>query len=417
MKHLIIVGGGAAGLVCAGFAGKAGLKVTVVETRERPARKILVTGKGRCNVTNNCTPEDFIKNIPTNPKFIYSAAYGFTSQQTMEMFEELGLALKTERGNRVFPESDNARDVVDALMYFSKQGNAEIVNNRVIELMVRDGVVNGIIDEDGNSITGDYVVLATGGLSYPQTGSDGTGYKLAKQAGHTIVKTRPSLIPIICKEKSECADMMGLSLKNITLTLRENGKKKPIYSQMGEMLFTHFGVSGPLALSASAYLKKDLAEYSLSIDMKPALSVQQLDARVLRDFDNNSNKNLGNILGLLLPRGMVSVVAERSGIGSECKVNQITKQQRADLVNTIKNFTLQPVGLRPIEEAVITSGGVNVKEINPKTMESKICKNLFFAGEVIDVDAYTGGFNLQIAFSTAYLASQGVLEDSLSDNS
>ena len=409
-KHLIIVGGGASGLTCAGFVAQSGVKVTVIEGRERPARKILITGKGRCNVTNNCSPEDFMKNVPTNPKFLYSAAYSFTTQDTMELFEKLGVPLKTERGNRVFPVSDSARDIVDALTGFCKTNDVTIEHQRAAGLLFDENGVNGVLLDNGDELQGDYVLVATGGLSYSATGSDGKGYELARQVGHTIIKPRASLIPIICSEKKECSEMMGLSLKNVTLTLWEEGKKKPTYTDMGEMLFTHFGVSGPLVLSASAYMKKDINKYKLTIDMKPALSKQQLDTRILRDFDENMNKNLGNILGLLLPRAMVQIVAIRSGIGMECKINQITKEQRLVLIDTIKEFSLQPVGLRPIDEAVITSGGVTTKEINPKTMESKVCKGLYFAGEIMDVDAYTGGFNLQIAFSTAYLAAEDIIE-------
>lgn len=409
---VIVVGGGAAGLCCAGFAARNGLSVTVIERRERPARKILVTGKGRCNVTNNCTPEDFMKNVPTNPKFLYSAAYSFTTQDTMKLFEELGVPLKTERGNRVFPVSDNARDIVDALLSFCKKGNVDIYNGLATGLVFEDieqqNTIKGVVLEDGTSLFADYVVLATGGMSYPATGSDGKGYTLARQVGHSITPLRASLIPIICKEKY-CAEMMGLSPRNVTLSLWQKGKKKPIFCEMGEMLFTHFGVSGPLVLSASAYMRRPVQDYALTIDMKPALTKEQLDTRILRDFETNLNKNLGNILGLLLPKAMVPVVARLAEIPLDCKVNQITKEQRTALVETVKAFPLTPVGFRPIEEAVITSGGVSIKEINPSTMESKLCKGLYFAGEMIDVDAYTGGFNLQIAFSTAYKACEGIL--------
>ncbi len=409
-KHLVVIGGGAAGLTCAGFAAKNGMRVTVIEGRERPARKILVTGKGRCNLTNNCTPEVFLKNIPTNPKFMYSAAYGFTSQQTMQLFESLGVPLKTERGNRVFPVSDSARDIVDALLQFCKQGNVDIIHDRVASLVIEENIAKGVVTVSGKTIKADYVLVATGGLSYPETGSDGKGYELAKQAGHTIVKPKASLIPIICAEKRECSEMMGLSLKNVTLSLYEKGKKKPLFSDIGEMLFTHFGVSGPLALSASAYMKKDLQSYKIYIDLKPGLTKEQLDTRLLRDFETNKNKSLGSVLGLLLPRAMIAQMAIFTKIPVDTKINAITKEQRAQLVEGIKAYTLNVVGLRPVEEAVITSGGVSVKEINPTTMESKLCKGLYFAGEVIDVDAFTGGFNLQVAFSTAFLVADGMVE-------
>lgn len=409
MSDVIIIGGGAAGLTCAGFAARNGLSVTVVEGRERPARKLLVTGKGRCNLTNSCSPEDFMKNVPTNPKFLYSAAYGFTAADTMELFESLGVPLKTERGNRVFPQSDNARDIVDALLRFCQQGNVKFVTGRAVAIQRGDAGASGVLLEGGECLPCRAALIATGGMSYPATGSDGKGYALARGAGHSVTPLRPSLIPILCREYC-CADMMGLSLKNVTLSLVQKGKKKPIFTDLGELLFTHFGVSGPLVLSASAYMKGNIDSYTIEIDMKPGLSAEQLDARILRDFEDNLNKNLINILGLLLPRAMVPVAIERSGISPECKINQITKEQRRKLVEVIKSFTLTPSGLRPIEEAVITSGGVTVSEINPATMQSKLCDGLYFAGEVIDVDAYTGGFNLQIAFSTAYLAAKAIAE-------
>lgn len=404
---MLIIGGGAAGLCCAGMAAGGGRQVTVLEGRERPGRKLLVTGKGRCNLTNNCPPEEFLKNLTTNPKFLYSAAYSFTAKDTMELFESLGVPLKTERGNRVFPQSDNARDIVDALTGFCRKGGATIAIGRAEHLLVSDGRIAGAVTGQGEVITADAVVLATGGMSYPATGSDGKGYRLAAEVGHTIVTPRPSLIPILCAERF-CADLMGLSLKNVTLTLSAGGKKKPIFSELGELLFTHFGISGPLALSASAYMRETADSYRLSVDLKPGLTREKLDARLLRDFEENLNRSLGNTLGLLLPRALAPVVAAKSGIPLEQKVNQITRVQRSALVNAVKDFSLTPTGLRPIEEAVITSGGVSVKEINPATMESRLVGGLYFAGEIIDVDAYTGGFNLQIAFSTAYLAAAAI---------
>lgn len=409
MNQVVVIGGGAAGLCCAGFAARGGLPVTVLEGRERPARKLLITGKGRCNVTNNCTPEEFMKNIPQNPKFLYSAAYGFTANDTMALFEELGVPLKTERGNRVFPVSDSARDIVDALLGFCQTGGAKLVTGRAQHILTENGRVTGVMTTQGQTLPATAVVVATGGLSYPATGSDGGGYRLAKALGHTIQPTRPSLIPVVCSDRC-CPEMMGLSLKNVTLSLFTEDKKKPLFTELGEMLFTHFGVSGPLVLSASAYMRGDAGQYRLVIDLKPGLSPQQLDTRILRDFEANQNKNLGSILGLLLPRAMVPVAASRAGIPLECKVNQITKEQRTALIDTIKSFSLTPTGLGPIEEAVITSGGISVREINPATMESKLCGGLYFAGEVMDVDAYTGGFNLQIAFSTGWLAAQSLIK-------
>lgn len=406
---LIVIGGGAAGLTAAGLAAREGLKVRVLETRERPARKILVTGKGRCNLTNNCSPEDFLKNVRQNPKFLTSAIWGFPPSATMELFESLGVPLKTERGNRVFPVSDSARNIVDALTRLIRQGDVSLVCGKVSRLLLEDGRAVGAALEDGREFRGQAVLLATGGKSYPATGSDGSGYELARQAGHTITPLRPSLIPILCRE-SCCADMMGLSLKNVTLTLWEEGKKKPLYSELGEMLFTHFGVSGPLVLSASSYMKGPADRYRLTIDLKPGLTLEQLDARLLRDLGENPNKALGNLLGLLLPRTMVPAMLRAAELPGELKANQVTRAQRQRLEQLVKAFPLTPKGLRPIEEAVVTSGGVSVREVDPSTMASKLCPGLYFAGEVLDVDAYTGGYNLQIAFSTAWQAAQAILE-------
>lgn len=399
-------------MTCAGFAARRGLSVTVVEGRERPARKLLVTGKGRCNLTNNCSPEEFMKNVPNNPKFLYSAAYGFTAEDTMALFEELGVPLKTERGNRVFPQSDSSRDIVDALLCFCDRSGVRIITGRAAALLHDDGGVTGVLLENGDSLSARAVVLATGGMSYSATGSDGKGYALARGVGHTITPLRPSLVPILCRE-SCCAQMMGLSLKNVTLSLWQQGHKKPLFTELGELLFTHFGLSGPLALSASAFMQGAPQRFTLTLDLKPGLTAQQLDARILRDFEGNLNKNLINILGLLLPRAMVPVVIASSEIPPDCKINQITKEQRRRLAEQIKSFPLTPTGLRPIEEAIITRGGVKVSEVNPATMQSKLRSGLYFAGEVLDVDAYTGGFNLQIAFSTAYLAAQALADSSV----
>lgn len=401
---VIVVGGGAAGTMAAGIAAKQGRKVALIERNRRIARKVLITGKGRCNVTNNCDNNAFIQAVKVNGRFLYSAINRFGTQDAMAFFEELGVPLKTERGNRVFPVSDKSVHIVDALARHCS--SAKLLDGRCTVLMLRDGALYGVKLEDGTSVHANSVVIATGGMSYPMTGSDGDGYRLAKQAGHTIVKPTPSLIPIVTKEPW-CKDLMGLSLKNVTLTLTDTAAGKVLYQELGEMLFTHFGISGPLVLSASSHMREEkMADYTITIDLKPGLSIEQLDARLLRDFAKNLNKDFLNSLSDLLPRKMIPVMVALSGIDGEEKVNQITKEQRATLVGLFKGMRVTPQAFRPIEEAIITSGGVNVKEVNPKTMESKLVKGLFFAGEVLDVDAFTGGYNLQIAFSTGVLAGE-----------
>ena len=405
---VIVVGAGAAGLMCAAKAAELSADVLLIERNERAGRKIMITGKGRCNVTNDCDAQEIIKNTKTNGRFLYSSVYSFTPYDTMELFESLGVKLKTERGNRVFPVSDKAVDIVDALVKYTKQNHVKTCNARIKKLIVEDGVLKGVEDYDGRRYYADKVVIATGGVSYPGTGSTGDGYTLAKSVGHTIIQPQPSLIPIIAEE-DYCAKMMGLSLKNVTVTLWDKKKNKKIFSEIGEMLFTHFGVSGPLILSASSHMDaKRISDYEIIIDMKPALSSEQLDARILRDFSKQLNRDFINSLSELLPSKMIPVIVSLSGIEPDRKVNQIKKEERAALVNAIKNIKVTPKGFRPVKEAIITSGGVCVKEINPKTMESKLLPGLYFAGEVIDVDAYTGGFNLQIAFSTAQCAARAV---------
>lgn len=407
---VIVIGAGAAGLMCAAKAAELSADVLLIERNERAGRKIMITGKGRCNVTNNCDAQEVIKNTKTNGRFLYSSVYSFTPADTMELFESLGVKLKTERGNRVFPVSDKAVDIVDALVKYTKKSGVKTCTARIKKLIITDGILRGVEDEDGRQYFADKVVIATGGVSYPGTGSTGDGYILARSAGHTIIQPQPSLIPIISYE-SYCAEMMGLSLKNVTVTLFDKKKNKKLFSELGEMMFTHFGVTGPLILSASSHMDaKKLDNYEIIIDMKPALSEQQLDARILRDFSKQLNRDFINSLSELLPSKMIPVIVKLSGIAPDCKVNQITKEQRADLVHAIKNIKVTPKGLRPVKEAIITSGGVCVKEINPKTMESKLLPGLYFAGEVIDVDAYTGGFNLQIAFSTAQCAAKAICE-------
>lgn len=406
-KKTVIIGGGAAGLFCAGLAAQRGLDVTVIDKNAKPARKLLITGKGRCNVTNNCTPDEVLEHVRTNPRFLYSAIRAFSPSDTMRFFEKQGVELKTERGNRVFPVSDKASDIVDALREFAKRAGVKIVSKtQAVAVGCENGAVSKVLCGEGLGFDADAVVIATGGASYPLTGSNGDGYKLAKQLGHTIIPPRPSLIPIITAEPW-CSEMMGLSLKNVTLTVK-NGKNKTIFHELGEMLFTHFGVSGPLVLSASSYMTESVKTYRMTIDMKPALDLAQLDARILRDFEEQKNKDFANSLGALLPRKMIPIVIRLSGIPAETKVNSVTREQRRRLAALIKELPLTPVKFRPIDEAIITAGGVAVKEISPKTMESKLIKGLYFAGEILDVDAFTGGFNLQIAFATAYLAAQNL---------
>lgn len=406
--NVMIVGGGAAGLMAAGAAARMGHTVTVVERNPRPARKVMITGKGRCNVTNNCTIDTFIQSVPENGRFLYSALSAFTPQDTMALFEELGVPLKTERGNRVFPVSDKAVDIVDALVRYAREGGATIREGRVSALIITDGVCGGVKLEDGTAIPADAVIVATGGCSYPGTGSTGDGYALARQAGHTIVEPRPSLVALTSPEPF-CMEMQGLSLKNCALQVRDNEKKKIIYSDLGEMLFTHFGVSGPMVLSASAHMRQmDPGRYTLYIDWKPGLTPEQLDARILRDFAERSNMDLSNALGKLLPRLLIPVILRQSQINPHKKCNAVTREERQRLAARIKSMPVPIDGFRPLSEAIVTAGGVSVKEVSAKTMESKLLPGLYFAGEVLDVDAYTGGFNLQIAFSTGMAAGNAI---------
>ena len=406
MRKIIIIGGGAAGLMAAVSAAKShsDAKITVIEKNARPGRKLMITGKGRCNVTNNCDIDTLISNTAKNARFLYSAFCNFSPADTMNFFENASVPLKTERGNRVFPVSDKASDIVDALYKEVKKSGAEIINGTVTSVATDNGKVTGVKLQNGEYLPADSVLIATGGASYPLTGSTGDGYGFAKESGHTVTEIKPSLVPLCCHE-GFCTKLSGLTLKNVTLSLFEEGKDKPLFKEMGEMLFTHFGVSGPLVLSASAYIK-DLSKtkYTCFIDLKPALTFEQLDSRILRDFSEFSNKNFSNSLNKILPKTLIPVIVSLSGIDPEVKTNQVSREERQKLVSLLKNFKLTVTGTRPIAEAIITSGGVSVREINPKTMESKLISGLFFAGEVIDVDAFTGGFNLQIAFSTGYTA-------------
>lgn len=402
MRNIVIIGGGAAGLMAAVSAGKEGIKVTVVEKNNRPARKVMITGKGRCNVTNNCDADTLISNVAHGGKFLYSAFSLFNSSDTMSFFERVGVPLKTERGNRVFPVSDKAVDIVDALVAEAKKC-AVLKTGTAEEILVKNGTACGVRLASGEVLTADAVIIATGGKSYPLTGSTGDGYALAGSLGHTVTDITPSLIRIDMKE-GFFPRVAGLSLKNVTLSLYKNGAKKPVFKQLGELLFTHTGISGPLTLSASAFVDGDPKEYFAEIDLKPALDEKTLDNRLLRDFSDMKNRELSNALDKLLPKSIIPIIISKSGVSPDIKVNQISRNDRAQLINVIKHLTLCVSALGPIEEAVVTRGGITLKEINPSDMSSKIVKNLYFAGEVMDVDAYTGGFNLQIAFSTGFLA-------------
>ena len=404
----VIVGGGAAGLFCGAQLGLLGKSAVIIEKNERCGKKLRITGKGRCNVTNNCDAQTVMKNIPRNERFMFSSLSRFSPEDTIAFFEGLGVPLKTERGNRVFPVSDSAHDIADALVQACIDYGCEIVCGEVTSLIMEDGCVVGV--KCGEKFyRGGSVVIAAGGRSYPKTGSDGAGYRLARSVGHHVTPITPSLCPIVTEESEECAEMMGLSLKNCTLALRDDDRQKPVYEELGEMLFTHFGLSGPLVLSASAHLRDiEKHRYHIDIDLKPALTAEQLDARILRDFSDFPNREFANSLGKLLPTKMIPVIVGRSGISPEKRVNQITREERRKLAETLKKLTFTVKRLRPIDEAIITRGGVELSEIDPKTMRSKLCKNLYFIGEVLDIDAYTGGYNLQIAWSTAYAAAQAV---------
>ncbi len=391
-------------MMAAGTAAKRGLHVKLIEQNKILGKKLLITGKGRCNVTNACEDtEELIQNVPTNGSFLYSAFYSFTNQQTMAFFEELGVPLKVERGNRVFPISDKSQDIADSLRRFLVENNVEIIHDRVDDILFRDGTVHGVQTAGRGEILADGVILATGGLSYQKTGSTGDGYTWAENAGHEITELRPSLVPLRVGE-DWIGEVQGLTLKNIGITIL-NQKGKKIYTDQGEMMFAHFGLTGPVILSASAHMRKMGQEsYRLLLDLKPALTVEQLDRRILRDFEQNLNRDFCNSLGDLLPSSLIPSVVALSGIDPRKKVNSVTKEERSRLVSLLKGMEFHIEGFCPIEQAIITSGGVNVKEVNPSTMESKLISGLYFAGEILDVDAYTGGFNLQIAFSTGHLA-------------
>ena len=403
-NKIAVIGGGAAGMMAAGTAALYGAEVTIFEQNKFLGKKLAITGKGRCNVTNNCSTDEFLENVTKNPRFLYSALRAFSTDDTISFFEKNGVPLKTERGKRVFPESDKAKDIVNAMKKYAD--SAKTVNEKVKKISKSE---NGFIVSGEKEYFFDKVIIATGGKAYPLTGSDGSGYRLATKLGHKVTELIPSLIPIE-SSSSICRDMQGLSLKNISITVSDkNGKA--LYSDFGEMMFTHFGVTGPVILSASSRIRNQkINELTLHIDLKPALDEKTLDARLLSDFNSQKNKDFINSLSALLPAKMIEPFISVTKIDPRKKVNLITKEERKLILNTLKDFKIPLSDLRPIEEAIITSGGVDVKEISPGTMESKLVPGLYFAGEIIDVDAYTGGFNLQIAFSTGYLAGKSAAE-------
>ncbi|MGM9624885.1 MAG: NAD(P)/FAD-dependent oxidoreductase [Eubacteriales bacterium] len=407
--RIAVIGGGAAGMTAASEAAYLGADVTLYEKNRVMGKKLAITGKGRCNITNDCSPDVFLKSVPTNPRFLYSAVGAFPPEAAKELFDTLGVPVKTERGNRVFPVSDNAHDVVSALEKRMRDAGVRIRNEKVTRIVCSD-------DDGPARVTGvetaagifpcDRVIVCTGGLSYPGTGSTGDGYRFARACGLDVTPLHPSLVPLVCAEPF-CAEMMGLSLKNTALKITLADTPKVIYEDFGEMLFTHFGVSGPMILSASAHLDRNrIAEYVLHLDLKPALDEKKLDIRILHEFEAASNRNFSNVIGSLVPQKMIPVITAMSGIAPDAKCNGITKEQRRALLCALKDFRIHTKAFRPIDEAIITSGGVSTKELSPKTMEAKKISGLYFAGEVIDVDAYTGGFNLQIAFSTAMAAAR-----------
>ncbi len=404
-KKVLVVGAGAAGLIAAGTAAENGAGVTLLEKNQRVGRKIMITGKGRCNLTNNCDVQTFINNVPVNGRFLYSAINRFTPSDTMDFFEGLGLELKTERGNRVFPMSDRAVDVVDALRDYVSDSGVKIVSDAAQALIIENGEVIGVKCEN-RSYYADSVIICCGGKSYPLTGSTGDGYIFAKQAGHTVTELKPSLVPLESSDP-ECKSMQGLALKNVSLKIIDKNSNKELYSDFGEMLFTHFGISGPMVLSASSHIRDIPPDtYTAVIDLKPALDSEQLDRRLQNEFRANSNKDVSNSFSKLLPKKIIIPVLKRWGVPFDKKCNAVTREERHRLCDILKGYTIPISGFRPIEEAIVTSGGVKTGEINPKTMESKLVSGLYFAGEVIDCDAYTGGFNLQIAWSTGRLAGE-----------
>ena len=409
MKKVAVIGGGAAGMMAAIHAAYSGAEVTLFEKNERMGRKLGITGKGRCNVTNDCTNEEFLRNVPTNPRFLYAALNRFSTSDTIDFFEGCGVALKTERGRRVFPQSDKARDIVNALVDRCRDCGVITRREKITALEISDGTVIGI--RTGKEMLDfDAVIVCTGGRSYTATGSDGDGYRFASAAGHTVTELRPSLVPIVA-DSPLCARMQGLSLKNVSLKINRVDNSKTVFEDFGEMMFTHFGMTGPMILSASAHISDiEKGRYEAVIDLKPALDEAALDSRIRSDFLKYNNKDFINSLGDLLPLKAIEPIVDICGIDPRKKVNSITKEERRRLLEAIKYMRIPLLRFRPIEEAIITKGGVSVNEINPKTMESKLVSGLYFAGEVLDLDAYTGGFNLQIAFSTGVVAGESAAE-------
>ena len=416
MANVIVIGGGPAGMMAAITAAEYGNNVTIIEKNSDFGKKLLITGKGRCNITSSLYMSEFIKNTPGNGQFLYSAFQNYTNTDIIDFLKRQGLEVKEERGNRIFPVTDKSIDVLNC--FKSKINELKIkklVNTRVQKILVQNGEVLGV-RTDKEIIQTDKIILATGGKSYPLTGSTGDGYLIAKNIGHKVAEIRPSLVPLVIYEKNECKEMQGLSLRNVGIKIIDESKNKLIYEDFGEMIFTHFGISGPTILSGSAHLVRykkidDLMKeqkIKLQIDLKPALTEEQLDERILRDFKEFKNKQFKHALDKLLPQKMIPIVIEKTKIDEEKRVNEITKEERKNLVKVLKKFELTIKDFRPVEEAIITSGGINIKEINPKTMESKLVSGLYFAGEIIDVDSYTGGFNLQIAYSTGYTAGMHV---------
>ncbi|MGN1150659.1 MAG: NAD(P)/FAD-dependent oxidoreductase [Lachnospiraceae bacterium] len=408
MSKVIVIGGGAAGMMAAIAAAEHGHHVLLLEKNEKLGKKIYITGKGRCNVTNACEMDKLFENMVSNPKFMYSAFYDYTNMQVMELLQEAGCPLKTERGERVFPVSDHSSDIIAAFERILRKRNVNIqLHTTVQSIRTQDGHVTGVLLSDGRKQDADAVVVATGGLSYPTTGSTGDGYRMAQELGHTMKECTPALVPVKIREEW-CRQLQGLSLKNVTLTMLCGGKL--IYEGFGEMLFTHFGISGPLVLSASSFYGKckDKSQVSVRIDLKPALSEEQLDKRILRDFEQNLNKQFKNVIGSLYPAKLVPVMIALSGIDGDKKIHEITKEERKNLLDVTKHLTMQVDGLRDYNEAIITQGGIRVKEVNPSTLESRLVSGLYFAGEVLDLDALTGGFNLQIAWSTGHLAGSSI---------
>lgn len=406
--ELVVIGGGAAGMMCAYNAAQRGMSVVLVDPNRQLGRKVRITGKGRCNVTNNCDIKEFMRNIPGDGRFLYSALNRFSPADTIAFFESHGLPLKTERGNRVFPASDNANDVAGLMARLCERSGVTLIRSTAKKILTEGGAVSAVVTEEG-TIACRAAAVCTGGLSYPLTGSNGAGYRFARELGHTVTETRPSLVPLESEDDC-CAQMQGFSLKNVTLSAYED--ERLIYKELGEMLFTHFGVSGPLVLSASSHMRNfGRAKYRLEIDLKPALDEKKLDARILRDFEKYSNKEFKNALADLAGHTMIPVLVRLSGIPEDTKANSITREQRMRLLRLFKAFPVSVSGTRPIDEAIVTAGGVSTKEIDPRTMGSKLVQGLYFAGEVLDLDGYTGGFNLQIAWSTGFVAGNSVLKE------